>query len=375
MASSPAEAPTALGSVALVHDYLNQCGGAERVVLEMAKLWEDAPIHTTLYRRQSTFPGFADLDVRTSPLDALPVDAKFRRLFPLFPAAVRSLGLVDADVVISSSSGWAHAVRTTERALHVVYCYTPARWLHHHEPAAGPGLPGPVRNVFRRWDVHAARRPDVYVAISEVVRRRILQVYGRESVVVHPPVDLTRFAPSPRGERMLVVGRLLQRKRVDVVIAAAKRAGFGVDVVGDGPALEELRRSAGPTVTFHGLVPDATLTELYAQCRCVCLPCFEDFGLTPVEAHAAGKPAIAFADGGALETVTEGVTGAFFHEHTADSLLDALARCDAVDTSPESIAETAGRFSVAVFRERFERVVSAARAAEAHEPAKLVGLR
>ncbi len=348
--------------VVLVHDYLNQRGGAERVVLEMAAMFPNAPLYTSLYRGGSTFPQYASLDVRTSFLDRLPVDRHFRALFALYPAAFRSLGTIDADLVISSSSGWAHTVRTAPRAFHVVYCYTPARWLYGDclTHASTQRALKPFAGRFRRMDVAAARRADLYIAISEHVRDRIRLRYGRDAPVVHPPVDVERFTPRPRGERLLVVSRLLPYKRVDLVIDAATRAGLGLDVVGSGPALSDLRRRAGPTVRFLGNLPDAEITALFERCRAVCLPGVEDFGIVPVEANAAGKPVVAFAGGGALETIDEGVTGVFFREQTPEALLDALHLCDEISATPERIAENAQRYSATVFRRRLTAVLAEA---------------
>jgi len=345
--------------VVLVHDYLNQRGGAERVVLELAAMFPSAPLYTSLYRPGSTFPEFGELDVRTSFVDRLPVDRRFRALFPLYPAAFRSLGAIDAELVISSSSGWAHAVRTTPRAFHAVYCYTPARWLYgdYMGAAAGQRALAALGYPLRRWDVRAARRPDLYIAISEIVRQRIRARYGRDAPVVHPPVDVDRFSPRPRGERLLVVSRLLAYKRVDLVVDAATRAGVGLDVVGVGPALDDLRRRAGPSVRFHGRLPDDEITELFQNCRAFCQPGAEDFGITPIEANAAGKPVVAFAAGGALETLEEGVTGVCFAEQSVEALLESLARCDAIASTPSTIAARVRRFSAAAFHERLRRVL------------------
>ena len=345
--------------VVLVHDYLNQRGGAERAALELAAMFPAAPLYTSLYRRESTFPQFAQLDIRTSFLDRIPVDGGFRALFPLYLPAFYSLGEIDAELVISSSSGWAHAVRTTPRAFHAVYCYTPARWLYgdYMGDAATQRALVPFAGVLRRLDQRAARRPDLYIAISELVRARIRQRYDRDAPVVYPPVDVDRFVPSPRGERLLVVSRLLPYKRIDLVVDAATRAGIGLDVVGAGPLLADLRDRAGPTVRFHGRLGDAEITELFQRCRAFCLPGTEDFGLTPVEANAAGKPVVAFASGGALETIDDGVTGVFFTEQSVDALLEALTRCDAISCSPERIAQQAARFSVPAFRKRLTEVL------------------
>jgi glycosyltransferase involved in cell wall biosynthesis len=356
--SGSPERPT-LGSVAIVHDYLNQPGGAERVVLALAGMWPDAPIYTSLYRVDSTFPGFGATEVRTSPLDFLPVDRGFRNLFPLYPVAFRSLGTLNHDLVISSSSGWAHSVHTAPQTFHAVYCHAPPRWLY-----GGEYLGGARERVLRQfvgamrtWDRGAASRADLYIANSNEVRRRIRSSYGIDAPVVHPPVDLARFRPSDRGERLLVVSRLLPYKRIDAIVDTATRAGIGLDVVGMGPSLEELRRRAGPTVTFHGRLDDEQVLALMQNCRALVMPGREDFGITPVEANAAGKPVIALGAGGALETIEEGVSGAFFTRHEPEDILAAIDRCDRIALAPEKIAQTAQRFSRREFELRLTSVL------------------
>src|SRR3954447_17774092 len=245
-----------LGRIALAHDYLNQRGGAERVALELAQMWPEAPLYTSLYRPESTFPGFRSVDVRTSFLDRLPGDRAFRSLFPLYPAAFRSLSPIDADLLITSTSGWAHRLTVRPDARHVVYCHNPARWLYGEQylgaSSAKQMAIAPLLAPLRRWDRNAARRADLYVANSKLTRRRIRAAYGIDAEVMPPPVDVDRFRPTPRGERLLVVSRLMPYKRVDLVVEAATRGGLGLDVVGVGPALDDLRKMAGPTITFHG---------------------------------------------------------------------------------------------------------------------------
>jgi glycosyltransferase involved in cell wall biosynthesis len=252
-------------------------------------------------------------------------------------------------------------VRTRTDALHAVYCYTPARWLYAHEAldaSHARRTMGHLLGPAQRWDRDAAHRADLYIAISNEVRDRIRRRYGIDAPVVYPPVDIDRFQPGERGERLLVVSRLLPYKRVDLVVDAATRAGIGLDVVGSGPALDALRRRAGPTVAFHGQLLDADVTVLMESCRALCLPGTEDFGLTPVEANAAGKPVVAFAAGGALETLQEGRTGCFFRTHDPEDLLDAIRRCDLIDTPPAQIALSARRFSRQTFRARLLDVLS-----------------
>lgn len=356
----PAAPAPAEPSVAVVHDYLNQRGGAERVVLELTRTWPCAPVYTSLYRPTSTFPEFAELDVRVSPLNRIPVDRHFRALAPLYPQAFRSLGQLSQDVVISSSSGWAHGVRTAPSSLHIVYCHTPARWLYRRQEhlgrSLGPVLLSPLLGPLRRWDRGAAHRADLYVATSEWVRARIATVYGREAEIVHPPIDVDRFSPRPKGERLLVVSRLLPWKRVDLVVRAATRAGLPLDVLGDGPMLNELRAMAGRTVEFHP--PDDRKTiELLESCRALCVAGTEDFGMTALEANAAGKPVVSHASGGALETIRDGVTGALFSELTEDAVIDAIERADKISAAPEELAVHARRFSAEVFRERMRQLV------------------
>jgi glycosyltransferase involved in cell wall biosynthesis len=346
--------PSRWESVAIVHDYLNQPGGAERVVLEIASMWPDAPVYTSLYRPESTFPEFRNHNIRTSFLDRLPVDGGFRALLPLYPAAFTSFGVLDEELVISSSSGWAHGVRTSPESVHVVYCYAPARWLYTPDRYLPSSLKqrllSPVVSPLRRWDMGAARRADGYIVIAENVRRRVRAAYGIDAQVVYPPVDTDRFTLRPPGDRLLVVARLLPYKRIDLIIQAANRLGIGLDVVGVGPSYAELRAIAGPSVTFHGRLPDEAITELFEHCLAFCSAGQEDFGLAPVESLAAGKPVVAFAAGGALETLEDGKTAAFFHEPTVTDVLSAIRRVQELTASPEELAKAAGRFSRVSFR-------------------------
>jgi glycosyltransferase involved in cell wall biosynthesis len=213
---------------------------------------------------------------------------------------------------------------------------------------------------MRRWDQRAARRPDLYIAISAEVQARIRRIYGRSAPVVAPPVDVDRFTPSPRGDRLLVVSRLLPYKRVDLVVDAATRLGIGLDVVGVGPALEHLRRRAGPGVVFHGRLEDADVTQLMESCGALCLPGYEDFGITAVEANAAGKPVVAFAAGGALETLRDGASGVFFREQTVDSVVESIRRAEELETAPGDLARMAARFGRHAFRENLLFAINSA---------------
>lgn len=317
-------------------------------------VWPGAAVYTSLYRPESTFAGFIDVDVRTSFLDKLPVDKAFRALLPLYPMAFRSLGVLDADLVVSSSSAWAHGIRTAPHSLHVVYCYTPPRWLYmperYFDSDAKSHLSRPIRGITKAWDQAAARRARHYIAISKFVRERIARVYGIDAEVVYPPVETDRFTPKPRGDRLLVVSRLLAYKRIDLAVRAANELGIGLDVVGVGPELNKLRAIAGRSVQFHGRLSDAETIELFESCSAMLLPGLEDFGITPVEANAAGKPVVAFGAGGALETLVDGTTAVFFDEQTVESMVDAIRRVGKLDTSPEVLARHATKFAPESFR-------------------------
>jgi glycosyltransferase involved in cell wall biosynthesis len=350
-----------------VHDYLNQRGGAEKVVLAMSDMWPQAPIYTSLYRPESTFDQFRGRDIRTSFLDRIPVDRSFRNLFPLYPAAFWSFGEIDADVVIASSSGWAHMARAVASGMSVVYCYTPARWLYRHDYMNSGGrasgrqsLLAPFVAGLRRFDARAAQRADSYLAISEAIRERIRRAYGFDAPVVYPPVDTERVRALPRGERLLVISRLLPYKRVDLIVEAARQLGLGLDVVGGGQLLDELRRSAGPATKFHGAAPESTVVELLETCSAVCVAGEEDFGIVAVEAQAAGKPVVAYARGGARETVVDGVTGVLFDEQTTGCVADAIATCQRLTTAPDRIAANAARFSQRAFAEGMARELAGA---------------
>lgn len=342
-------------SVAITHDYLTQRGGGERVVLELLELWPEAQVATLAYDAASTFPEFASHEVRESVLGPLRGHPAMRALAPLYPLAFRAFGRFDQDLVISSSSGWAHQVATSPSTRHVIYMHTPARWVYAPRRYFGPGaklaFALPLTGALRRLDRAAARRADLFLCNSRNVQERVGRIYGVDAQVVFPPVDTTRFTPKPRGERLLVLTRLFPYKRVELVVEAANRTGIGLDVVGAGPALSDLEELAGPTVRFHGRLDDEAVTELLEGCRALVLPGTEEFGIVAVEANAAGKPVVAFGAGGALETQEEGLTAAFFTEHSVAALLEAVTRAEGLATTPAGLAGHARRFSRPAFRE------------------------
>jgi glycosyltransferase involved in cell wall biosynthesis len=346
--------------VAIVHDYLVQYGGAERVVEALHELWPDAPVYTSLYAPDAMPASFAAMDVRTSFLQHVPaVRRRFKLALPLYPAAMRSLDLSGYELVVSSSSGWAHGVRTDAGARHVVYCHTPARWLYRTDSyvrnerwAATPILP-----LLRHWDRRSAARPTDYLANSQAVRERIARVYGRPARVVYPPVDTRRFAVAEADDYYLCVSRLNPYKRIELAVQACERLGRRLLVAGDGPARRELRRLAGARTELLGRVSDSEIAELLARCRALIVPAEEDFCITAVEAMASGRPVVGFGRGGLVETVVPERTGVLFTEGTVESLARALLRLERLELDPAAIRRHALRFDVRRFGAELREIV------------------
>lgn len=326
-----------MARVAIVHDYLTQRGGAERVVLSMVRAFPGAPLFTSVYEPSSTFPEFAEVDVRPMRLSRFGVlRDDHRRGLPAYPFAF-SARRIDADIVLCSSSGFAHGVRTG--GLKVVYCYTPPRWLYHEAehymrqwPPAVVAATSVLRPALRYWDRRAASSADRYLTSSSAVRDRIRTEYAIESDIVPPGTNLDAGGEQTpvtglRPGFALCVSRLLSYKNVeDVALAFARLPHVPLVIVGDGPAAEEVRRVAGPNVTMLREVTNAQLRWLYANCALLVTASYEDFGLTPVEAAGWGRPTAALRAGGFLDTVVEGVTGFFFDEPEPPSIADAVER-------------------------------------------------
>jgi glycosyltransferase involved in cell wall biosynthesis len=346
-------------SVALAHDYLLVMRGAERTFAAIADLYPDAPIFTLLYDEHGTGGRFAERSITTSPLQRLGVRQEgFRRLLPLYPLAVERLRPPPCDVVLSSSSAFAHGVRVPAGAIHVCYCYTPFRYAWYEEQRALAETSRPLRPLLRsqlrrirRWDLSASGRVDDYIAISELSHARIKRYYARESTVIHPPVETRRFSPGEPGDSLLVVSELVRHKRVQVALEAARRTHTPIRIVGSGPEHASLHE-AYPEAQFLGRAGDEELAELYAQARAVVVTSMEEFGITAVEAQAAGRPVIAAAAGGALETVIDGETGLFAALDDPASFAQAIERIDELDFDPARAVANAERFSVAEFRRR-----------------------
>jgi glycosyltransferase involved in cell wall biosynthesis len=361
--------PRALGArVTILHDYLLVMRGAERTFAAIAELYPEAPIFTLLYDEQATDGRFARRAITTSPLQRLGVrQAGFRRLLVLYPWAIGRLELPSSEVVLSSSSAFAHGVRVPEGATHVCYCHAPFRYAWYEEDRALSEIRPPLRPLLRlqlgrmrRWDLAASRRVDRYVANSELTRERIKRYYGRDAEIVHPPVETHRFTTGEPGDSLLVVSELVRHKRVHVALEAARRARAPIRVVGSGPDAAALQE-AYPEAEFLGRAGDRELVELYASARAVVVASMEEFGITAVEAQAAGRPVVAAAAGGALETVIDGLTGRLATLDDVDSFADAIGSLERLDFEPARAVENAERFSVAAFRRGLAAEVDAAR--------------
>jgi glycosyltransferase involved in cell wall biosynthesis len=361
-----ARAPLAGASVALVHDYLLVMRGAERTFSVIGSLWPDAPIHTLLYDESGTNGYFDERRVHASSLRHLGArQANFRRLLPFFPRAAQSLRLGGHDLVVSSSSAFAHGVRTDPGAVHICYCHTPFRYAWHDYARTvrrarwyvRPFLSHTLQRI-REWDVEASTRVTHYIANSKLTHERIGDFWGREASIIHPPVDVDRFHTAEPEDYFLVVAELTGHKRVEVALEAAVRAGRPIKVVGSGPDLRRLERSYGSTVQFLGRVPERVLRDLYARSRALVVPNVEEFGLAAVEAQASGRPVLGATVGGTCETVIDGETGVLVTPENVGALAEAMSQVDFDSFSPQRIQAHAARFSVRCFKERFAAEVA-----------------
>jgi glycosyltransferase involved in cell wall biosynthesis len=373
--------------VALVHDFLLDLRGAERVFAAICDTWPDADVFTAVYDAKGTEGRFEARRPQTSFLQRLrPTSRTFRPLLPLYPHAIESLDLRGYDVVVSSSSAWAHGVLVDPGAVHVCYCHNPFRYAWSEREATlrarGPLLRPPLRlllNRWRQWDYIAAQRVDAYVANSHLTASRVRRYLGREATVLHPPVELERFAPVPAdriGSHYLVLAELMAHKRIDVAIRAFNALGRPLVVVGDGPESRRLRRMAAPNVRFTGRVSDRRVAELLASSRALVVTAAEEFGIAAVESLASGRPVIALAAGGVRESVREGVTGTYYDRDSPEALARVVAGFDPLGIDPAACVETARQFGTDRFRDQLRRIVDRSVEAERapRPPAVVTGL-
>ncbi len=353
----------------LAHDYLIQMGGAERVVATMHRRFPQAPIYTSAVCRRTLWSDFEDADIRTSWLQHAPFiesHTHFKKYFPFYPAAFRSFGPIEAETAWISTSTFAKFLRFAPGTRTVCYMHNPTRFLWQTDDYVDHEVGNPLLNcavravlpTLRHYDREAAQRMDVIVANSSNVQERIRRFYGRESTVIHPPVQTNRFQLSRQDDGFyLIVSRLVGYKNVDLAVRAFSATGRKLIVIGDGPQRAALERLAGPTVRIAGRLSDEETLSHYERCRAFVFPGHEDFGITPVEAMACGKPIIALGKGGALETVIEATTGVFFAEPTEDCLLAATERLETASWNSASIRAHAEQFSAECFLAKMEAVL------------------
>lgn len=366
--------------IAIVHDWLTNMGGAEPLVLEIHKLFPSAPIYTSVYDAEK-MPAFSGIDVRTTHLQTkLPKALRYKHvLWPTLRAkAFRELDLSEFDIIISSSSAEAKSVRKTRPGqVHIAYVHTPPRyyWSHYEEfrkefnfgpltPFIRPFIPHFVKKM-RALDLESTKDIDVFIANSTVTQQRIKEYYNKPSTVVYPPVEVDRFTPPPKGERAgyVIWGRHVPYKRFDLAIKAANQLGAQLTIAGTGPDTERLKSLAGPTVKFVGRISDKALVKLAQTSKAFLFPNEEDFGISAVEALAAGTPVIAYKKGGALDIVQDGETGIFFEEQTVDSLVAAMRIFEKTLQEnpkaflPATLHRKAKRFDKSLFATKIRKIV------------------
>ena len=355
-----------VGSVALVHDFLVDFRGGERVFKVLADAFPQADLFSPIYNRAGTRDAFGDRTVHTSYLNRLhPNSDSFRSLLPLYPRAVESLPLEGYDLIISSSSAWSHGVIAREGQRHLCYCHNPFRyaWDQRDEATVGRGrfMSSAIERTlgrWRSWDRAVSGEVDSYLANGEITRERIARCFGRSSKVVYPPVNTERFSPSQAGDRYVVLSELMPHKRIDVIVEAFTQLGIPLSVIGDGPDLNRLRSLAGRNVEFAGRVSDEEVADRLASSAALVQCATEEFGIASVEAQAAGRPVLALAEGGALETVIAGKTGGFFERPTPEALVAALSQFNPGSFSSGDCVANSQRFSVEAFSAGIQSAVN-----------------
>lgn len=350
--------------VALVHDYLNQRGGAERVFAHFARAWPEAPVFTALYDERVAGDLIAPERVRTSFIAHLPAaNRAFRYYAPLYPRAFESFDLSEYDVIVSSTSAWAKGVRFRSDAKHVCFIHTVSRFLFDYQRYVGgfgmAAIARPVVDRLIEWDIEASARPTRYVANSNTVAQRVSDYYDRDADVLHSPIEIDRFTRGDGdGDYFFIASRLLPYKRIDLAIEAAKHAGVRLLVAGTGPDEARLRtRAAGTSTQLLGFVSDEEINRLLGSAIAAILPGEEDLGLVPLEAAATGRPTIAYRGGGATETIVEGETGMFFDDVNPESLAAVMRAFKPRDFDPVRLRAHAERFSPERFVAAFKAIV------------------
>jgi len=356
--------------IAIVCDWLTVYAGAERVIYEMHQLFPNAPIYTSLYRKEAC-PLFDDADVRESKLSLIPGARRAHRLFfPFMPKVFERMDLSEYDIVISSNHSASKGIITKPGTLHISYCHSPVRYLWDHSHGYRKGFKKfrflkwiyrPLIHKIRLWDRIAAERVDHYIANSHYVAERINKYYGRGAEVIHPPVDLMRFSVHKKKEDYyLAVGRLIPYKRFDLIVEACTEMNKTLKIVGTGPETQKLKKIAGSNVEFLGKVSDDELEKLYQKAKALIFPQLEDFGIVPLEAMACGTPVIAYGNGGALETVKNGIGGIHFDKQSVAALKEAIQRFEARKWAPMEVHDSVKHFDSSRFKSELRHSIESA---------------
>lgn len=360
-------------NIALVHDWLTGMRGGEKVLEVLCELFPDATLFTLVHKNGSASPTIENMKIRKSIIQHLPKsENRYQYYLPLMPFAIEKFNLNEFDLVISSSHAVAKGVRVRKDAIHICYCHTPMRYIwdqyENYFAKGKSNFPARTamrifRNYLQRWDVESSSGVNYFIANSKNVQERIKRIYNRDSEVIYPPVEASRFKVSTSDDGyFLIVSALVPYKRIDLAVEAFNEIGERLVIVGVGSELEKLKNSAKPNVEFHGWASDEKLADYYADCKALIFPGEEDFGIVPLEAMASGKPVIAFAKGGALETVVENRTGIFFNEQIKESLIDAVRRFDTKKLDAGEIHRHALGFDRKIFKDKIqayiERVLS-----------------
>lgn len=347
--------------LAIVHDFLNQYGGAERVVGYFLRIFPGVPVYTSIYFPHNTFDLFRDQNITTTFMQKIPGIRKYyKKLFFLYPYAFRSLKLDDYEIILGSSSSYSHFINKCRDSVHINYCYTPPRFLWETKnylegekiTAAASVMIKPIIYFLRKMDLRQSEKVDYYIAISEYVKRKVRKIYNRESTVIYPPIEIRKYKFSKNKEDFyLIVSRLKGYKRVDIAIKAFNILGKKLLIVGAGEDEGNLRKISGKNIKFLGTVSDSKLLDLYSRAKSLVFTGREDFGLTPVEAQASGTPVVAFEEGGAVETIINGRTGFFFNKQEPEALAEVIKRFEKNQINPDRCRENAMRFDFKNFKE------------------------
>lgn len=348
-------------NIALAHDWLTSYAGSEELIFYIHDQYPRAPIYTTIYQPSKIDQSkFNPKLIHTSWLQKIPGAKSHHQLMvPLMPWAIH-WDFSDYDIVVSDSSWVMKGIKAKK---HIAIILTPTRWLWGFggDTRADNVLAKPLKNILRKWDFNAAQKPDVLIAISKTVQKRIKEIYHRESIVVYPPVEVDRFKISPENEiqdYFLSVGRLVPYKKVDLLVEVFNQLGWPLKIIGSGPEEQKLKKMAEANIEFLGALSNEKRDWYYQRTRAFVFPANEDFGIVPVEAMASGRPVIAYSQGGVSETVTEGLSGLFFHEQSVQSLMTALKKFKKLQFNPQDIKKSVQKYNPNIFKAKLKKIVN-----------------